>query len=175
MVTLNRNPPLHIQEMDLSENAGIESSMGSRYTVDDSMVAFWLVRSQGQEITLTFGMSQSLNDYDPVTNTSGTVDADCFDVVTDVQFIAYGRFQPDGSIQKEEAADNLEHLKSMIGECDVHIFNGYSMAEMLRTNMERAVLSVTEYVLKSGVDGVDFDWEYPANSEEHRSADYQLP
>lgn len=155
--------------------------MGSRYEVNDSMVTFWLVRSRGQEITLTFDMSQSLNDYDPVANISGTADADYFDVVTDVQFLAYGRFQPDGSIQKEEVADNLEHLKSMIRERGVHIFitvfppDGYSIAEMLRTNMERTVLSVTEYVLNSGVESVDFAWEYPVNSEEHRSADYQLP
>lgn len=116
---------------------------------------------------------QSLNDYDPATNTSQTIDAGCFDVVSDVQFIAYGRFQEDGSVQKEKDADNLEYLKKMIGDRHVNILItifpplGYSMADMLRQNMERAVSSVIEYVIKSGTDGADFDWEYPANADEY--------
>lgn len=115
----------------------------------------------------------SLNDYDPETNTSSTVGAACFDVVTDVQFIAYARLQADGSVRKEPDADNLAYLKAMIGARDVNIFVTVfppldaGMADVLRENMDRAVDSVVQLVLDSGTDGADFDWEYPANSEEY--------
>lgn len=116
---------------------------------------------------------QSLNDYDPVTKTSATIDSGYFDTVTDVQFIAYGRFQKGGTIEKEKDADHLRILREIIGERDVNVFItifpplGYGMADLLRQSMDRTVASVVEYVVESGADGADFDWEYPAGAEEY--------
>ena len=42
----------------------------------------------------------SIANYDPETGMAGNVDAAAFDVITDVQFIAYGRFASDGTVVK---------------------------------------------------------------------------
>lgn len=116
----------------------------------------------------------SLNNYDPATGISNGVDERCFDVVTDVQFIAYGRFNSDGTVFKEKDADNLAVLRQMIGERDVRIHLtifpplGYDMAKMLRENMDTAVESAAAIVNEANADGADFDWEYPANAEEYK-------
>lgn len=115
----------------------------------------------------------SLNDYNPETGESKIIDKNSFDVITDVQFIAYGRFNQDGSVYKEKDADNLVYLKDMIGNRDVNIFitvfppAGASMANMLRDNMDRCIASIVEMVLAANVGGADFDWEYPANAQEY--------
>lgn len=115
----------------------------------------------------------SLNDFDPETGTSETIDARCFDVVTDVQFIAYGRFDADGTVYKENAADNLTYLKQMIGLRDVNIYVtvfpplNAEMADILRYRMDTAIRSVVDTVISADVDGADFDWEYPKNAEEY--------
>ena len=52
----------------------------------------------------------------------GLIDPDCFDIVTDVQFIAYGNFDPEGNVVPVEGADEaLKGLKDMIGNRDVCI------------------------------------------------------
>lgn len=116
----------------------------------------------------------SLNNYDPDTGISNGVDERCFDVVTDVQFIAYGRFNSDGTVFKEKDADNLSVLRQMIGNRDVRIhltifppLQG-DMANMLRNNLDTAVESVVKMVNEAGADGADFDWEYPANANEYK-------
>lgn len=115
----------------------------------------------------------SLNDYKDETDTSKTVDARCFDVVTDVQFIAYGRFNADGTVFKEKDADNLSILKEIIGARDVNIYItifpplGNFMADMLQNHMSKAVDSIVEMVMSADVDGADFDWEYPSNAAQY--------
>lgn len=116
----------------------------------------------------------SLNNYDPNTGISNGVDERCFDVVTDVQFIAYGRFNADGTVFKEKDADNLSVLRQMIGDRNVRIHLTIfpplqaSMAKMLRENMDTAVESVIAMVNEANADGADFDWEYPANADEYK-------
>lgn len=115
----------------------------------------------------------ALKDYDPVTNTAGNIDPAYFDVITDVQFIAYGRFQQDGTVAKGTDADNLNYLKNIIGDRDVNIFitifppKECTMAGVYREHMDEAVASVVQYVLSSGADGADFDWEFPYGKEEY--------
>lgn len=116
----------------------------------------------------------SLNNYDHNTGISNGVDERCFDVVTDVQFIAYGRFNADGTVFKEKDADNLSVLRQMIGDRNVRIHLTIfpplqaSMAKMLRENMDTAVESVIAMVNEANADGADFDWEYPANADEYK-------
>lgn len=115
----------------------------------------------------------SFNDYDQQTGTSETIDRACFDTVTDVQFIAYGRFDENGGVNKEKDADNLVYLKEMIGDRDVNVFitifppTQTDMASLLRNNMENTINSAVQMVLDADVQGVDFDWEYPANAEQY--------
>lgn len=116
----------------------------------------------------------SLNNYDPNTGISNGVDERCFDVVTDVQFIAYGRFNADGTVFKEKDADNLSVLRQMIGDRNVRIHLTIfpplqaSMAKIFRENMDTAVESVIAMVNEANADGADFDWEYPANADEYK-------
>lgn len=117
----------------------------------------------------------SLKGYDPVTNKSAYVDGACFDVVTDVQFIAYGRFQEDGSIKPEETSvEMLAVLNQMIGSRPVNIFltifpplAPYYIADVYFNYMDNAVKSVADLVNECDVYGVDFDWEYPSNAKEY--------
>ncbi|MGN0789078.1 MAG: glycosyl hydrolase family 18 protein, partial [Christensenellales bacterium] len=114
---------------------------------------------------------------------NGQIDPACFDVVTDVQLIAYGRFDGQGNIEDGIGSDGfgkradaeLSILKDMIGGRDVNIYltifpplSPDNMADMLRNHMDDAVNNVVERVLATGTDGADFDWEYPANAEEYR-------
>lgn len=104
----------------------------------------------------------------------GLIDPDCFDIVTDVQFIAYGNFDPEGNVVPVEGADEaLKGLKDMIGNRDVSITvtvfpvrEGATMADVYRDHMDNAVQSIVNLVEKLDVDGADFDWEYPRGSEE---------
>lgn len=104
----------------------------------------------------------------------GLIDPDCFDIVTDVQFIAYGNFDPEGNVVPGEGADEaLEGLKKMIGNRDVSITvtvfpvrEGATMADVYRDHMDNAVQSIVKLVEELDVDGADFDWEYPRGSEE---------
>lgn len=105
---------------------------------------------------------------------AGNIDPDCFDVITDVQFIAYGRFDNEGNVE-ERADEELDILKHMIGGRDVNILltifgprneNGASMYNVLKNHMDSAVNNVVERVLSLNVGGADFDWEYPANQKE---------
>lgn len=104
----------------------------------------------------------------------GLIDPDCFDIVTDVQFIAYGNFDPEGNVVPVEGADEaLKGLKDMIGNRDVSITvtvfpvrEGATMADVYRDHMDNAVQSIVNLVEKLDVDGADFDWEYPHGSEE---------
>ncbi len=104
----------------------------------------------------------------------GLIDPDCFDIVTDVQFIAYGNFDPEGNVVPVEGADKaLKGLKDMIGNRDVSITvtvfpvrEGATMADVYRDHMDNAVQSIVNLVEKLDVDGADFDWEYPHGSEE---------
>ena len=104
----------------------------------------------------------------------GLIDPDCFDIVTDVQFIAYGNFDPEGNVVPGEGADEaLEGLKDMIGNRDVSITvtvfpvrEGATMADVYRDHMDNAVQSIVKLVEELDVDGADFDWEYPRGSEE---------
>lgn len=104
----------------------------------------------------------------------GKVDIDCFDVVTDVQFIAYGRFDAEGNII-ERADEELEILKNMINGRPVNILitifptlsdKGATMAGVFKNYMDKAVANVAERVSALNVGGADFDWEYPANQKE---------
>ncbi|MGN0771669.1 MAG: glycosyl hydrolase family 18 protein [Christensenellales bacterium] len=114
---------------------------------------------------------------------NGLIDPDCFDVVTDVQLIAYGRFDGQGNIEDgvyddgygKRADAELAILRELIAGRDVNIYltifpplSPDNMADVLRNNMDNAVQSVVERVLATGADGADFDWEYPANAEEYR-------
>lgn len=116
----------------------------------------------------------SVKDYDPQTGMSGTISKDIFDVVTDVQFIAFGRFTKDGDVAYEqETVECLDKLKEMIDGRDVKIrltifptAEG-TMADMFRNHTDEAVKSVSEMVLEQDVDGADFDWEYPWENEEY--------
>lgn len=116
----------------------------------------------------------SLNDFDVETGLSKTIDTKCFDTVTDVQFISYGRYNVDGSIAEDKFASNLAYLKQMIGARDVNIFITIfppfkdGMVEMLRNNMDKAVESTVQMVKDAQVEGVDFDWEYPYGAEQYR-------
>lgn len=104
----------------------------------------------------------------------GLIDPDCFDIVTDVQFIAYGNFDPEGNVVPVEGADKaLKGLKDMIGNRDVSITvtvfpvrEGATMADVYRDHMDNAVQSIVNLVEELDVDGADFDWEYPHGSEE---------
>ena len=104
----------------------------------------------------------------------GLIDPDCFDIVTDVQFIAYGNFDPEGNVVPVEGADEaLKGLKDMIGNRDVSITvtvipvrEGATMADVYRDHMDNAVQSIVNLVEELDVDGADFDWEYPHGSEE---------
>ena len=104
----------------------------------------------------------------------GLIDPDCFDIVTDVQFIAYGNFDPEGNVVPVEGADEaLKGLKDMIGNRDVSITvtvfpvrEGATMGEVYRDHMDNAVQSIVNLVEELDVDGADFDWEYPRGSEE---------
>lgn len=104
----------------------------------------------------------------------GLIDPDCFDIVTDVQFIAYGNFDPEGNVVPVEGADEaLKGLKDMIGNRDVSITvtvfpvrEGATMADVYRDHMDNAVQSIVNLVEELDVDGADFDWEYPRGSEE---------
>lgn len=116
----------------------------------------------------------SVKDYDPETGMSGTIDEDIFDVVTDVQFIAFGRFTADGGVACEkDAPECLEKLKQMIAGRDVNIHltifppSEGTMADVFRYHMDDAVKSVTDTVLANGADGADFDWEFPQGKEEY--------
>ena len=116
----------------------------------------------------------SVKDYDPETGMSGTISKDVFDVVTDVQFIAFGRFTSDGGVDYEEDAEEcLGKLKEMIDGRDVKIRltvfppAGDAMADVFRYHMDEAVSSVVDMVLEQDVDGADFDWEYPWGKEEY--------
>lgn len=104
----------------------------------------------------------------------GKVDPASFDVVTDVQFIAYGRFDGNGNVA-DRADEELKMLKDMIGNRNVNILltifgpitsNGATMAGILKNNMDNTVANVVERVNALEVGGVDFDWEYPANKKE---------
>lgn len=105
---------------------------------------------------------------------AGNIDPDCFDVITDVQFIAYGRFDNEGNVE-ERADEELDILKHMIGGRNVNILltifgprneNGASMYNVLKNHMDSAVNNVVERVLSLNVGGAVFDWEYPANQKE---------
>lgn len=105
---------------------------------------------------------------------NGQVDSDCFDVITDVQFIAYGRFDGEGNIT-ERADEELQMLKDMIGDRQVNILltifpplneSGATMAQVLKDKQSNAIKSVVNSVLATGTGGADFDWEYPANKKE---------
>ena len=104
----------------------------------------------------------------------GLIDPDCFNIVTDVQFIAYGNFDPEGNVVPVEGADEaLKGLKDMIGNRDVSITvtvfpvrEGATMADVYRDHMDNAVQSIVNLVEELDVDGADFDWEYPRGSEE---------
>lgn len=116
----------------------------------------------------------SVADYDPETGKSDVVDPAAFDVITDVQFIAYGRFTENGSVAVEnDAEENLVKLKQMIGARDVNIRLTVfppaqsSMADVFRYHMDEAVDSVVDLVLRADVEGADFDWEYPWGKEEY--------
>lgn len=114
----------------------------------------------------------SLSDYDPETNSSSSIKPDIFDVITDVQFIAYGRFDENGNIIPEENADlYLTYLKNMIGERDVNIFltifHSGNPADLYLNNPDNAIKSVVEVLNKTNTGGVDFDWEYPRNKREY--------
>lgn len=104
------------------------------------------------------------------------VDPACFDVITDVQFISYGRFDADGNLI-DVANEELQMLKDMIDGRNVNILltffppftdNGASMASMLKdkNKQENAVKNVVDSVVKNNCGGADFDWEYPANQKE---------
>ncbi len=116
----------------------------------------------------------SVKDYDPETGKSGTIDEAIFDVVTDVQFIAYGRFTEDGKVTNEaDAPECLDILKTMIAGRDVNIrltiFPPASgtMADVFRYHTDEAVKTVVDLVLEKDVAGADFDWEYPRGKEEY--------
>lgn len=104
----------------------------------------------------------------------GLIDPDCFDIVTDVQFIAYGNFDPEGNVVPVEGAkEALDGLKAMIGGRDVDVTvtvfpvrEGATMADVYRNHMDNAVQSVVDLVEELDVDGADFDWEYPSGGEE---------
>ena len=106
----------------------------------------------------------------------GLIDPDCFDIVTDVQFIAYGNFDPEGNVVPVEGADEaLKGLKDMIGNRDVSITvtvipvrEGATMADVYRDHMDNAVQSIVKLVEKLDVDGADFDWEYPTEARSGR-------
>lgn len=104
----------------------------------------------------------------------GKVDSACFDVITDVQFIAYGRFDAEGNII-DRADEELQMLKDMIGPRKVNILltifppladSGSTMAKVLKDKQDNAIKSVVDSVLATGTTGADFDWEYPANQKE---------
>lgn len=116
----------------------------------------------------------SVNAYDPATGMSGTIDKDIFDVVTDVQFISFGKFTEDGGVDYgQDAVDSLAKLKEMIDGRDVKIrltilpSSGNAMADVFRYHTDEAVRSVVDLVLQQDVDGADFDWEYPWGKEEY--------
>lgn len=116
----------------------------------------------------------SVKDYDPETGMSGTINKDIFDVVTDVQFIAFGRFTSDGGVAYEQdAVECLGKLKEMIGDRDVKIRltifppSDGAMADVFRYHTDEAVKAVVDTVLEQDVDGADFDWEYPWGKEEY--------
>ena len=89
----------------------------------------------------------------------GLIDPDCFDIVTDVQFIAYGNFDPEGNVVPVEGADKaLSELKNMIGARDVDITvtvfpvrEGATMGEVYRDHMDNAVENLTQ----EAVDSID--------------------
>lgn len=124
-------------------------------------------RQREKELRVTsYIMPQSVKD--------GKIDPACFDVVTDVQFIAYGRFDEQGNIN-DRADEELAMLKDMIGNRNVNILltifgpitaNGCTMAGVLENHMDDLVANVVERVNTLGVGGVDFDWEYPRNQKE---------
>lgn len=124
--------------------------------------------------------------FDPETGMAGTVDARCFQTVTDVQLIAYGRFNGDGTVALDGYSElSLQVLREMIAWCQTeynttHHVNilltifppfekeGASMANMLRTSMDNSVKCATDVINETGADGIDFDWEYPRSAEEYR-------
>ena len=116
----------------------------------------------------------SVADYDQSTGKGANIDAAAFDVITDVQFNAYGRFSVNGDvIPDDNASKALDNLKHMIGDREVNISitifppSDGSMADLLRNNMDKAVDAVVNTVLDADVKGVDFDWEYPNGKEEY--------
>lgn len=116
----------------------------------------------------------SVFNYDPATGEGANLDTAAFDVITDVQFIAYGRFSVNGNVLTDEkSVKGLDNLKKIIGTRDVNItvtvfppLDG-SMADMLKNNSDKAVDSVVQTVLEADVNGVDFDWEYPQGKTEY--------
>lgn len=107
---------------------------------------------------------------------NGLIDPAAFDTVTHVQFLAYGNFTADGGIKAvENAPQALDMLKEAIGGRDVGITvcilspnQGATMAQVLDEHKEEAAQSVADLVEELGVDGADFDWEYPSGKSEWR-------
>lgn len=116
----------------------------------------------------------SVSEYNPETGEGANLDVKAFDVITDVQLIAYGRLSVNGNVTIDESAKRgLENLKYIIGDRDVNITltiftpSDGSMADMLKNNMDKAVESVVKTIIDADVEGVDFDWEYPYGKEEY--------
>lgn len=115
----------------------------------------------------------SLVEYNAETNSTPSIYPEYFDVITDVQLIAYGEFNGDGTIKVTEDADvALANLRKIIGDRNVNIILTFfpyrqGMGEMLKNYTDKAVESVVKYVESTGADGADFDWEYPNGKKEY--------
>lgn len=153
----------------------VVKDMKNSVRISDIKVYNLQKRTRDKDFRVTgYVTPESLNNYNPETGMAGNVDEDYFDVLTDVQYIAYGRFDAEGNVTTNPTnVNNLPVLKQMIGDRDVNIYItvfpplGSSMADVYRNHMDNAVKSIVDTVLETDVDGADFDWEYPRGAEEY--------
>lgn len=98
------------------------------------------------------------------------VDAKCFEVITDAIFIGYANFDSQGNVNVAED-DNLDVLKELIGDKDVNIIttlgNPSDTAATLKNKKDILISNIVDFALEKKIDGIDIDWEYPANAREY--------
>ncbi|MGN0523898.1 MAG: glycoside hydrolase family 18 protein [Eubacterium sp.] len=102
-----------------------------------------------------------------------------YDVVTDVIIIGSVEMDEDANISfpggEEAFADNLEALRDIIGDRDVRIWSTVrfdrpesesqssldATKDFINNNIDGIVNSISNFVEKYNLYGIDYDWEYP--------------